>query len=834
MMQVANSENQTDKGQLGQDAAMRQDPETLTEPKRHLPRSNQALLRSGRAGAMPPQPPLRPSQTIRLQRKCACGSPAMSGGECEECKAKKGLPLQTKLTIGEPGDSYEQEADRVAEQVMAAPAHSAVSAVPPRIHRFSGQSSEGMDTAPDSVDRVLASSGRPLEPTLRQDMEQRFGYDLSSVRVHSGAAAEKSARDVNANAYTVGHDIVFGAGRFAPDAHAGRRLLAHELVHVVQQGGATGLGRTNAPGTVSTQLLHRDPKAGAVAAAAPSPPSWLGSWKSKATHVKGNIWDLKLPSMGGDSWVGPYRELAPYIEMQGLGAELDAAHIIGGEHLEDLGSLLSYNDATCIAAPKGVHVGWTDNTSALQAKYFGGRSSNKPGRVWGRTEIGPKDVDYLYHELYRGKPELQEFARNIVKGVIDSKMAGPGPSGGGPGGARPVAETEPTLIEGRGSPATEIAAPPPAQGINATRGAVEQSTKKAVTEATIEVKQTAKKAGAKATKKAGHASPAPKPEGSPMPEPTPTTTAEAPLTEATVAKELALVTKGRGRAILGKIALVGGKAFAVLKVGGTLFTIFSLTQIRSLSDAGAFVASLVVGEVVGEGIALYVKSARLGTGVGLLATFALSLEDNQPSEYDMRLMQVDQFLAKNFTWEEIQKNYMMLRPQAYSLLFDTKPFELVPTLQENIRSSFERCMNQTSVPVAAGVEAAEEKRNEALEKCSLKTGYRENIECTESGCSPAKNYPQHNLVCTEFGCAFDEVMRLVHKETAEIKAHLMTGGDKRAGTLVVIDNLAIVQQTIDPKEALKALRNCLSVLDDEYYYPYPNLKSMQDRLESAR
>ena len=68
-------------------------------------------------------------------------------------------------------------------------------------------------------------------------MEQRFGHDFSRVRVHSGAAAEQSARDVNANAYTVGHDIVFGAGRFAPGTYEGRRLIAHELTHVLQQGG---------------------------------------------------------------------------------------------------------------------------------------------------------------------------------------------------------------------------------------------------------------------------------------------------------------------------------------------------------------------------------------------------------------------------------------------------------------------------------------------------------------------------------------------------------------------------------------------------------------------
>lgn len=174
-----------------------------------------------------------------LQRQCACGNHTAAGGECTEC-AKKGTGLQRKLAIGASNDPLEQEADRVADQVMALPAHSAASGAPPRIQRFSGQSSGEIGEAPASVDQALASPGRPLEPQLRRDMEQRFGHNFSRVRVHSGAAAEQSAREVNAHAYTVGHNIVFGAGRFAPGAQEGRRLIAHELTHVVQQGAAPG------------------------------------------------------------------------------------------------------------------------------------------------------------------------------------------------------------------------------------------------------------------------------------------------------------------------------------------------------------------------------------------------------------------------------------------------------------------------------------------------------------------------------------------------------------------------------------------------------------------
>jgi hypothetical protein len=167
----------------------------------------------------------------------SCGQHTIAGGECAECNKKK-HGLQRQLAIGDSHDPLEQEADRVAEQVMDV---SAISSAPPQIQRFTGQATEGMDTAPASVDRVLASAGRPLDTALQQDMGQRFGYDFSQVRVHTGAAAEQSAREVNAHAYTVGHNIVFGAGQFAAETQAGRRLIAHELTHVVQQSGAGGV-----------------------------------------------------------------------------------------------------------------------------------------------------------------------------------------------------------------------------------------------------------------------------------------------------------------------------------------------------------------------------------------------------------------------------------------------------------------------------------------------------------------------------------------------------------------------------------------------------------------
>jgi len=175
-----------------------------------------------------------PTRSRLLQRKCACGDAPGTGGECEACRKTR---LQRKLAIGLSNDPLELEADRVAEQILATPTDAAISGASLSIQRDTGQPTEHLEEVPASVDRVLGSPGRPLGPPLQQDMEQRFGHDFSRVRVHSGATAEQSAREVNANAYTVGHNMVFGAGRFAPWTREGRSLIAHELTHVVQQSG---------------------------------------------------------------------------------------------------------------------------------------------------------------------------------------------------------------------------------------------------------------------------------------------------------------------------------------------------------------------------------------------------------------------------------------------------------------------------------------------------------------------------------------------------------------------------------------------------------------------
>lgn len=175
-----------------------------------------------------------------------------------------GRLLQTRLEISQPGDAYEQEAERVSDQVMRMADPSAMQDVDisgqtgvRHIQRMCGECEEEMrgdqatlhrrdDKAPGeamgerpAVEEQFANlkdGGQPLPDSARAFFEPRFGYDFGHVRLHTGPLAADSARAVNALAFTVGRDIVFAAGQYAPETTAGQRLLAHELTHVVQQG----------------------------------------------------------------------------------------------------------------------------------------------------------------------------------------------------------------------------------------------------------------------------------------------------------------------------------------------------------------------------------------------------------------------------------------------------------------------------------------------------------------------------------------------------------------------------------------------------------------------
>ncbi|MGH8583537.1 MAG: DUF4157 domain-containing protein [Gammaproteobacteria bacterium] len=126
-------------------------------------------------------------------------------------------------------------------------------------------------TAPTRVHKVLSSPGQPLAPETRAFFEPRFGYDFSRVRVHADQPAAESARAVDAEAYTVGRHLVFGAGAYRPTTGEGQRLLAHELAHVVQQGGVDAMGAALPVAPASGALeAGRSARAVTPGAAAPS------------------------------------------------------------------------------------------------------------------------------------------------------------------------------------------------------------------------------------------------------------------------------------------------------------------------------------------------------------------------------------------------------------------------------------------------------------------------------------------------------------------------------------------------------------------------------------
>ncbi len=151
--------------------------------------------------------------------------------------------VQAKLNVSQPGDPAEREAERVAHTMTAAPGWAiqrkcgACEEEDLKIQR-KGPGSGNSDLAvPDDFVSSLGG-GQPLEAGPRDFFEPRFGAAFGDVRVHTGAAAAESARALNARAYTLGNHIVFGAGEYQAQTDGGKRLLAHELTHVVQQSGA--------------------------------------------------------------------------------------------------------------------------------------------------------------------------------------------------------------------------------------------------------------------------------------------------------------------------------------------------------------------------------------------------------------------------------------------------------------------------------------------------------------------------------------------------------------------------------------------------------------------
>jgi hypothetical protein len=161
-------------------------------------------------------------------------------------------PIQAKLTIGEVGNKYEQEADRVAKDVVQRINTSSTQTdnvqrqeteelqrkpLPEIVQRkeaiAGGEASTDLDNAINSA----RGSGQPLDPNLQQSMGQAIGADFSKVRVHTDSQADRLNRSIQAKAFTTGQDLFFRQGEYNPGSRGGQELIAHELTHVVQQNG---------------------------------------------------------------------------------------------------------------------------------------------------------------------------------------------------------------------------------------------------------------------------------------------------------------------------------------------------------------------------------------------------------------------------------------------------------------------------------------------------------------------------------------------------------------------------------------------------------------------
>jgi outer membrane protein OmpA-like peptidoglycan-associated protein len=194
---------------------------------------------TGEAGSPPDQTFANPTHDLDFS-----AIPAM--------RTASGQPIQANLSVNAPGDQYEREADQVADEVMRMPdpaqniqtsgtLNPTASRLPLISRLQAGDGSGAFEASPEVEERIdqMRGGGQPLPKSERNFFESRMGYDFSSVRVHTDANAVQASHDIQAHAFTIGNDIAFSEGAYQPGTEAGRRLLAHELTHVVQQTGDT-------------------------------------------------------------------------------------------------------------------------------------------------------------------------------------------------------------------------------------------------------------------------------------------------------------------------------------------------------------------------------------------------------------------------------------------------------------------------------------------------------------------------------------------------------------------------------------------------------------------
>jgi hypothetical protein len=236
------------------------------------------LQPAARRSTLLARPTLTPLPARVLARQCSCGNHSTAGRQCDECRRAHGS-LQRKA-----------DGERTPNAV------------------------------PSIVHDALRTTGRPLDADVVGSMQPRFGRDLGNVRIHTDGLAAESARAVDAQAYTVGHNIVFGANRYEPGTTHGQRLLAHEIAHTIQQNGA--------PSHASLEIS--DPR-GAAEQQADAAASNVVSGRAAAALTAGEVTAVQRAPVDEGAKQHSGSRALPYREATDLS---ECTRIMGSENLE--------------------------------------------------------------------------------------------------------------------------------------------------------------------------------------------------------------------------------------------------------------------------------------------------------------------------------------------------------------------------------------------------------------------------------------------------------------------------------------------------------------------